>query len=257
MPIHFDLFLQLGRQLRDLRNSKDDKNPICEGDGVASESSSSACSERWFLDRLDLGQREHFRDWLLVNSTCRRFRAWGKKAFFSEKIFIARPRFLKRICEQMAKNMSAQNVAVARGCIHHVIAPLGNACLGNARLGNSRLGNARAVCSIATLPVYDALPYLRSLSLLCSCSEADILPRLNSAPLKRYPLSEKLSRLLRNCGLPVDQLQVDILSNEDGREDQAEMSHPIRKGYHSLELLSQIQAHRANMANPLGSQSGA
>ena len=49
--------------------------------------------------------------------------------------------------------------------------------------------------------MFDALPCLRSPSLLCSYFGADILPGMNLAPLERYSLSKNHRSLLRNHGL--------------------------------------------------------
>ena len=42
--------------------------------------------EKW-LDQLDDSQKRHQVDWIMVNSTSRRFRNVGKEAFFTNKIF--------------------------------------------------------------------------------------------------------------------------------------------------------------------------
>lgn len=99
-PAHLEDFVQLGRRLQDMRSEHDLENLTkvsCTVKSLSSELSASACVERWFLNRMDSRQGEHFRDWLFINSTCRNFRAWGKRAFFTEKVFVISPSFLRNI----------------------------------------------------------------------------------------------------------------------------------------------------------------
>lgn len=153
--------LSLREWFQDVRNEKNTKNSeaaLCKIENPLSESSVPACSQSWFLEQLDPGQIGHFRDWLLINSTCRRFRAWGKSAFFSEKIFLVRPRSMERLC---------RNIPSARRLIRHVIAllpPVRN--------------------PFYALPQYQALERLRSLVIQRDYPDSRILLMPNGSLLE-------------------------------------------------------------------------
>ncbi|MCJ1465318.1 hypothetical protein MMC07_003935 [Pseudocyphellaria aurata] len=226
MPVHLEHFLQIRRRLPGILNEHEEEN-VFGSSGPArteesiSESSAAARSEI-FLDQLQVGQREHFRDWLLINSTCRNFRTWGKKAFFSEKIFVIRPPFLKNLCEESAKGIGAENLAAARAYIRHVIAPL-NVCLA------SRFIN---------VPRYHTFQNLRSLSLQTGCPDKDIFLGANSPTMKRYPLPKTLSALLRAIGLQTDQLQMEVQYHNDDKEHQVLMKLLADTVYPYLRIFS-------------------
>lgn len=205
VPVHLEHLLRLGRRFHNIRHGNDTQNPgthPCKVDNTFSESGVSACSNSWFLGQLDPGQVEHFRDWLLINSTCRRFRAWGKKAFFSEKTFILRPPFLKTLCEETAKTISAEDVKTARSCIRHVIVPLPHP------------GTSEYI----TLPRYHVLQRLRSMCIYTSCNDDEIFFRSKVPPRKRYPFPEELSTLLQDLGLQVNRLQMEMNHRNDFQE---------------------------------------
>lgn len=209
MPVHLEHFVQLGRRYQDIRKKeKDTQTPgadFREIESRFSESSiGSACSERWFLDQLDPGQVEHFRDWLLINSTCRGFRAWGKKAFFSEKIFVIRPLFLERPFSSYTRIMSAEDKTTAQAYIRHVIAPL------------SYTKTGIYASQIDTLPRYRALHRnLRSISLQFDCAEHEFLSRLNGPALKRHPFPKELRSLLWDHGLLTSDTRLKLEIQDD------------------------------------------
>lgn len=184
MPVLLEEFLKLGQRLQQIRKV----NVINSG------STARACSARWFLDRLDQVQKEHFRDWLLINSTCRSFRAWGKKAFFSEKIFVLKPLFMKTLLGGKAKPISAENWATAQTCIRHVVVPARKASAASLFLALSR---------------YHALQRLRSLTIHLYRYSSEIPLSFYSSTIKPSPPVELLS-LLRDLDLQVDQLQMDL-----------------------------------------------
>ncbi|MCJ1467135.1 hypothetical protein MMC07_005757 [Pseudocyphellaria aurata] len=196
--VHLELFVQLGHRLQDVcdakitEHSQQDFSEILRTD-----------VKRWFLSRTGSTQGEHYQDWLLINATCRGFRKWGKKAFFSEKVFVIRPAFLKSICDATTRVMSAANVAIARRRIQHVIVPLAVVGMGG---------------QFITLPRYHALPSLRSLSLQYSCTNARVLSHLMPPGPNRYPVPKELETLLREIGLRVDQLQLDLEMDEKSNE---------------------------------------
>lgn len=199
VPVHLEHFLRLGRQFQKIRNGNDTESSVTESYKVENrllESGASASSESWFLNQLDSAHTEHFRDWLLINSSCRRFRTWGKKVFFSEKVFIFTSPFLRTLCAGTTKTIGAENVRTAQACIRHVIVPL------------SYGGTAG---QFITLPRYHFLQSLRSLRIQTGCyCDRDILSMFKVPPLKRYPLPEELLTLLRGIGLQVNQLRIDI-----------------------------------------------
>ena len=217
MPVHLEHFLEVGRQFRKICHVNDTKNP---------GQSASTSSELWFLDQLDPGQIEHFRDWLLINSTCRLFRAWGKEAFFWEKVFVVRPEFLKTLTGETAKGISAENSATARSCIRHVIAPI-KPCRPSETLA---------------LPQFHALQRLRSMSIRISHFIERILGKLHPTILKRYSLRKEFNRLLRGSGLRVDQLQMDVLSDHDEREYRRQMELLADRAYPCLRIVSTLRA---------------
>lgn len=214
VPMYLEYFWKLGRRLQKIRNGKEDtESPEIDSNKVESrllKSNASACSETWFLQKLDPSQIEHHRDWLAVNSTCCRFRALGKEAFFANKTFILRTDFLKTLCGEDTKTMEE-----ARVFIRHVIAPLSHSC----------------ASQIIQLPRYHLLQSLLSLSIQIVRDDFEIFSRLNAPPLKRDPLPEELSTLLREIGLQVDRLQMDIQLD---KEDWAQMRVLDDHGYSTL-----------------------
>ena len=216
MPVHLEHFLEVGRQFRKICHANDTKNP---------GPSASTSSELWFLDQLEPGQMEHFQDWLLINSTCRRFRAWGKEAFFGEKVFVVRPEFLKTLTGKTAKGISAENSATARSCIRHVIVPL-------------------EPCASETLvlPQFHALQRLRSMSIQISGLNQQILGNWHPTILKRYSLRKEFTRLLRGSGLRVDQLQMSVLSNHNETKYRHRMEDLADQAYPCLRIVSMLRA---------------
>lgn len=212
-PVHLERFLQLGRQFQNIRQGNDPQNPGTDSSVVENsfpESNAFACSERWFLSQLHDEQIEHFQDWLLINSTCRRFRALGKRAFFSEKTFIIRPVFLNYFCRETTKGNSAENIAIARVSIRHVIAAFSFHSLESQFIG---------------LPRYHTLQRLRSLSIQISGHGVGIPSRLALPIFQRYSLPKKLSSLLQELGLRVDQLEMDVQHDDiwNARQRQSEL----------------------------------
>lgn len=204
VPVYSEHFLKLGRQLQDIRNANDTESLGTDSSKVEprlSKLSASASSESWFLKKLDPSQIEHYRDWLTINSTCRRFRARGKQAFFADKTFIFQPRFFQALFgKTTTKTINAKNIREGQGFIRDVIAPLSQSC----------------ASEIIILLRYKALQSLRSLSIQIVRGDFEIFSMLNAPPLQRDPLPEELSTLLRANGFPVDRLQVDLqLDKED------------------------------------------
>lgn len=211
MPVHLEHFLKLGRQFQ-----KTNVN----GTEISRPRAPPACSESWFLNHLHPSQIEPFRDWILINSTCRRFRAWGKDAFFLEKTFVIPPMFLETLIGETAKGISAENKATARASIRHVVASSPHCGI---------------MSQLMALPRYHILERLRSLSIPLGCPESHMLLSLNSPTLESYPLPEELSSLLRDLGLQVDQLRTNLLC---GHHEGLPMSFLITTVYPHLRAMS-------------------
>lgn len=194
MPVHLEHFLEVGRQFRKICHANDTKNP---------GPSASTSSELWFLDQLEPGQMEHFQDWLLINSTCRRFRAWGKEAFFGEKVFVVRPEFLKTLTGKTLEPCASETLV---------------------------------------LPQFHALQRLRSMSIQISGLNQQILGNWHPTILKRYSLRKEFTRLLRGSGLRVDQLQMSVLSNHNETKYRHRMEDLADQAYPCLRIVSMLRA---------------
>lgn len=185
-PAHLEHILRMGRRFLNFRSGMDT---------IPSEREGLTDTELWFL--LDPHQIEHFRDWLLINSTCRRFRRCGGKAFFEEKVFIIRPQFLKTLYGETAKGFSAENM---RKYIHQVVVPVPLLHLKS---------------QLITLPRFHALERLDHLSVQPHFHSFDLFSGLRSPALTSKPLPEELSSLLEDMGLRADQLEMQLLLRDD------------------------------------------
>lgn len=123
--------------------------------------------------------------------------------------------------------MSAENMATARACIRHVIAPL------------ARVGIAG---QFITLSRYHALQGLRSLSLLIHCHHKEIHFRLNAQTFGRYPLLEEFTVLLGGIGLRMDRLQIDWQYDNNDSEHQDQMAVLTERAYPCLRIMSARKA---------------
>ncbi|MCJ1463881.1 hypothetical protein MMC07_002490 [Pseudocyphellaria aurata] len=216
IPVDLERFLQLGRKFLESRDGKSTKD-LCafwdESEQHGPKTSAYSCSERWFLNGLDLEQQAHFRDWLLINSTCRNFRAWGKRAFFSEKFFVISPPLLKDLLEMSANGISAETKATALAYIRQVIVPT---------------QSGTPTSQLITLPRYNAIWRLSSLSIhVCRYYKYK-----SSRTLNRCPLPNELLSLLRDIGLRVDQLHMNLqyygpeCIHQSAMENIAQQSYP-------------------------------
>ena len=204
-PVHLEDFWRLGRLLQNIRNGDDTRKSIaasCKLKDPGSESSASACSESVFLNQLDPGQIEHCRDWLLINSTCRKFRAWGKIAFFSEKIFLVRPTCVKRLC---------RNIPAARPLIRHVIALL-----------------PPVYNPFYALSQYQPLERLRSLLISRDCTNSSLLSMSNGPQFERCSFPEKLLSFVQDIGLQNNQLKIYLQVENQIPTKRLEQVHTLR-----------------------------
>lgn len=222
IPVHLQGFRELGRKGKALDSEDADKLKAC-----SSRKSKARSSQKsgWLLRHLDMGssQSEHFQDWLLINSTCRSFRAWGMKAFFSEKIFFGTDSFW---LITWANGLSAESVAVAREGIRHVIV-------------QHRRDYFLAIIATITKKI---LPCLRRMSLLLCCPNFATPLALHSFQCLRRPLPKSFSKFLRNIGVPVDRLQMDIVFGKDRRYNEREPDDKVHC------LMTLMDKHRANMS---------
>ena len=79
---------------------------------------------------------------------------------------------------------------------------------------------------------------MRSLSIQLVGDDFEIFSRINAPPLKRDPLPEELSTLLREIGLHVDRLQVDLQLD---KEDPLQMTHLVDQGYPTLRVFATVK----------------
>lgn len=221
MPVHLEHFMQLGGRLQNIRDdyAKNRGEKSWEVEYLCSESSTSAGSEGWFLDQLDPGQIEHFRDWLLINSTCRRFRAWGKIAFFSGKTFLVRPACVKRLCS---------NIPVARPLIRHVTAIL-----------------PPVYNPFYALPQYQPLENLRSLVIQRDRPDTSLLSMPNEPPPECCSFPEDLLSLVQDIGLQNNRLKIYVqVENQIPTKRLAQVHTLLRTSLEDLKRLAQYRKRR-------------
>lgn len=215
-PVDLEEFVMLGRELQGLREARSKSDVEAEsvmlvGQMLSTQRSQSPTAwalwkpHHMFFEELHLSQKEHYLDWLLINSTCRRFRELGKVAFFSEKSFILTPLFLKSLTYKVARNLSIADSTTALAQIRHVIAPL--------RFEY----NAR---DFTYLPTYHALQSMKTLSIRHRTYHETIHPLdrpvvMDLAGADRIPAPHELLEFLRDLGLHVDKLHVDLIRDGD------------------------------------------
>ena len=148
---------------------------------------------------LNLWQQAHVRDWLAVNSTCRRWRRLGKPLFFASKTFLLTPSMLDRLCAKTAAELSIADQITAQEHISRVVVPMSFYSAGS---------------MLQQLPTFCGLERLKKLSLL---RYGLISSMLAERDLNREPLPEELRDLLRQIGMRVEDLDMGILY--DGRDE--------------------------------------
>lgn len=223
-PVHLEHLLKYAQQRQNIRRAKKIREIAWEtGQIIISEPGAFA---NWFVDLVP-GELEHYQDWLLVNSTCRRFRVWGKKPFFMEKVFVVKPEFWENLGET-TKWITAEDVAIARASIRHVIAPA---------------EHQNSPSQFLILPKYCALQNLRTLTIQigCSSSEIDYFSSLDLSELKQYPLPEKFASLLQDLGLPVDRLEMGLNLNGNENHHQNEINRLVNRVYPVLEMRKRLR----------------
>ena len=71
--------------------------------------------------QLSPDQKPHLSDWRAVTGTCRRFRRIGKMAFFSQKVFVMRPRLASQLQKQQVACLSVEDQQIAVRCIRSIV----------------------------------------------------------------------------------------------------------------------------------------
>ena len=167
----------------------------------------------------------HFRDWCLVNRTCRALRAIGRRLFFVKKTFLITPSFLNALETGRVRNMTASDIALARECIHEIFIPL---------------RSTGAAAPYIKLPRYNYFTNLRKLSI-------QPLPAFEYyfSNKRTIALPQELSDLLRGIGVPVDKWNMELVcdSNKNAKRDM--LGSLIHDVYPLLQVLVNARAARA------------
>ena len=127
VPIYLRHFLDLGHKFQFCKADKAEHDSKSQSGQQLQLLPSNALthSKEWFLAELDPSQKEHFLDWLVVNSTCHRFRALEKTTFFSEKTFVIAPSLVPTLQDRngITKHFNIAGIVLAFASIRHIIAP--------------------------------------------------------------------------------------------------------------------------------------
>ena len=177
----------------------------------------------WSLEKLSLLQREHYRDWLTVNATCRGFKECGTLPFFSEKMLIITPRLLKTLRYDHCKSISASDKAAIFSHARHVIAALPTAILSSdlTMMSMYNAFTAMRVLSVQAFPhdggdlivLPSDVASIPTVSNFLISEEPEYL--LLTRIVKRLPAPQTLLNSLRAANLHLERMEVDLLL-EDG-----------------------------------------
>lgn len=168
--VDLERFVRMGQELEKKRLRRAGQRPLAV-----------STSRRWWFDHLPPSQLEHLKDWLFVNSTCRRWRAFGKQLFYAHKLFIIRPDFLDHL---ESNDWPYGDLKSAKVEIRAIQAPIPH-------------GGA-----LWRLPRYHLFPSLQRLNIKLPTSRR----KLMAIKLPDYLLGH-----LRTVGLRVDELQMDLV----------------------------------------------
>lgn len=192
-------------------------------------------SKEWWFSELNPSQKLHFQDWLLINSTSRRFRGLGKAAFFLSKTFVITPSLHDSLISHKIKNLTPNDVILAIGSIQYVVATLRAVSAGS---------------SFMELPRYQkALPRLCNLGIQPRIPSDQILWSLNSTTSKRHVPPKELMALLGKIGVAVDKIHVELIydDSEDARQMHVACLH--EHVYPYLRIMAERKAKR-QLAGP-------
>lgn len=209
-------------------------------------------SRSWFLDGLHVSQREHYLDWLAINGTSRWFRACGRLAFFSQKIFIVAPPLLMALQNGSCQNISVPDNAAIISRARHVIVPLlsRNRATHFMRISMYNAFTRIRVLSIQPFAFGDGDRILQPLEsastqmvarLLRSSDFEDML--LRGTP-KRHSAPPELLSLLRGVDLELERMEVDLIHRDTGIWRRYVIHALAREVYPYLRLIGRHRARQ-------------
>ncbi|KAL8654146.1 MAG: hypothetical protein Q9210_001692 [Variospora velana] len=149
--------------------------------------------------KFDQFQLQHQREWVLVNSVCRRWRFTGHKAFFTQKSFVITTALLKALLAGRHPTLTSPNYhSRILENIHHVVAPM---------------SGRGAASDYLVLPRYqDAFSNLQSLDILTCVVKDDILHEYCVPGFWAYSCDKEPYRELMEClagiGFQDDKLEI-------------------------------------------------
>lgn len=198
-PLHLQHFIDLGRMPHPPDPAWDDLD-------VDYHFRTHLSSKDWWFEHLEPSQKIHFIHWLLVNSTCQRFRVFGKPAFFSQKNFVITPNLLRGLEGQQVRNMAVADQSMALFRISQVVTPFGRVSAGASFIGLKRYQRL--------------LPRLSNIDIYTYDPRYAIMQTLKEASTHAPP--QKLRNLLREVGLDPKRIHVSLLypDDEDSRQEQ-------------------------------------
>ncbi len=170
-------------------------------------------SQKRFYRRLDEHQKEHYMDWLLVTSTCLRFRAVGKSFFFSHKAFLLAPETLITLIYGKAQQMSITDQTTAIAQIRTFIAPMGTT-------GQFvRLPRYASLARLQTLKIMVGKHFHKPIAGPKNEQIEDDTAHYASAPSTKWrPCPERLLALLSELGFELARTTVTICDDGTGVE---------------------------------------
>lgn len=152
-------------------------------------------------------QKPHLQDWIIINSTCQRIRAVGKRGFFSQKVLFFDLTSFWNFCAGKAAGISSESQALAVSCARTAIVHL----------------VPKAVDFMRLPRIQRQLPMVQRLGIY-SCSDGGPLYKEDQLAnsLDWTPLPERLEKCLRNIGFDMDSMEVGFLYRdvEDNRRRQ-------------------------------------
>lgn len=252
VPVHLEHFMSLGQQYKAYKATEHDagnsvstriKTAKDRWEGATQTPCSTALDSSWhslsnfhhldwFLQQMDPSQTQHFLDWVIVNSTCRRLRTIGKESFFSTKTFVFTNRLFAAFCEGNAKNLSCADQTSALEYITKVIV---------------HMKPVSVASQFLCLPKYQRFGRLRQMSIQPGVRGDESIKSLNAAASKWNPLPKELFDLLRGIGLRVEKLDLGLLYSEGDRVRQVQMEALAQEVYPWLRIVASRKAKKEKL----------
>lgn len=113
-PVHLHHFIDLGRKIHPPDPAYDDY----DSDFLFR---TLLPARDWWFDQPDVSQKAVLLDWLLINGTYRRFGSSGKRAFFSPKVFVITPAFLRDFEGNRIRSLARADTRMALSLISNVV----------------------------------------------------------------------------------------------------------------------------------------